>query len=181
MASYLREVGGGGKNTLGSSLTKTESRRIVSRRIDLRGDVSDPLAAALPHELTHVILADAFAGEELPRWADEGMAMQADPPSKLAGHNRDLDAAIAAQRVFHVGELFAKQEYPTADGRTVFYGESASLVSFLVARRPPSEFVRFIRQSNTSGYSAALRDVYGIESVASLERQWRSLVDLALK
>jgi hypothetical protein len=181
MASYLREVGSAGSGTLGSSLTKTENRQIVSRRIDLRGDVADPLTAALPHELTHVILADAFAGEELPRWADEGMAMLADPPAKLAGHYRDFDAAVAEHRLFHLAELFSKQEYPNADGRTVFYGESVSLVSYLVSRRSPADFVRFLHLSLKSDCDASFRAIYGIDGLAQLERLWRSQADLALR
>ncbi len=181
LASYLREVGKGGQGTLGSSLTKTERRQIVSRRIDLRGDVAEPLRAALPHELTHVIIADAFPGDELPRWADEGMAMQADPPDKLAAHARDFDAAIAGHRLFHLGELLAKSDYPAADGRTAFYGESVSLVSYLVSRRPAADFVRFLHLATQSGYDASLRDVYGIQGLAQLERLWRSQTDVALR
>jgi hypothetical protein len=181
VSSYLREVGAGGERTLGSSLTKTENHRIVSRRIDLRGDVTEPLWAALPHELTHIVIADAFAGEELPRWADEGMAMLADPPEKLAGHFRDFDAAVAEHRVFHLAELLSKQEYPAADGRIVFYGESVSVVSYLVARRTPAEFVRFLHLAVKSGSEVSLKNVYGIQGLAQLERLWRSHGDLALR
>ena len=45
MVSYLREVGDAGKSTLGSTLIKTDHGRVVSRRIDLRGDVAEPLRA----------------------------------------------------------------------------------------------------------------------------------------
>jgi hypothetical protein len=180
-ASYLREVGAAGGKTLGSSLTRTDHGRIVSRRIDIRGDIAEPLRAALPHEMTHVILADAFAGDELPRWADEGMAMLADPAEKLAGHDRDLDAAIAGQRVFHIAELLIKNEYPAADGRAVFYGESASLVRYLVSRRSPADFVGFVHLAAKKGYDVSLRQVYGIQDVAQLEHLWRSQVQLAMR
>jgi hypothetical protein len=179
--SYLREVGPGGRSTLGSSLIKTDKGHVVSRRIDLRGDVSNPLRAALPHELTHVVLADAFPGDELPRWADEGMAMLADPPDKLAGHGRDLAAAIADRRAFRIAELLTKQEYPTADGRTIFYGESISVVRYFVSRRSPAEFVRFMHLAASQGYDQSLRDVYSIQDVAQLEHLWRSQTDLALQ
>ena len=181
IASYVREVGEAGRGTLGSSLIRTDHGRVVSRRIDLRGDVAEPLRAALPHEMTHVVLADAFAGDELPRWADEGMAMQADPPDKLAAHGRDFDAAVAGHRLFHVGELVSRSEYPAGDGRTVFYGESVSLVSYLVSRRPAADFVRFMHLATQSGYDASLRDVYGIQGLAQLERLWRSQTNVALR
>jgi hypothetical protein len=179
--SYFREVGAGGRHTLGSSLIRTDKRRVVSRRIDIRADVADPLRAALPHEMTHVVLADAFAGDELPRWADEGIAMLADPPEKLAGHSRDLSAAIAEHRAFRVGELFLKCDYPSGEQRAAFYSESASLVAFLASRRPPSQFVEFAHCAASDGYDAALRKVYGIQGVGQLESLWRSQSDLALR
>jgi hypothetical protein len=181
LASYLREVGQGGNRTLGSSLIKTDAGRVTSRRIDLRGDVADPLRAALPHEMTHVILADAFAGEHLPRWADEGMAMQADPRDKLRLHSRDLNAAVVEQSLFRVPELFAEADYPAGDRRAVFYAESVSLVSCLASRRAPAEFVSFIHRAGKQGYDAALRDIYGIHDVGELEHLWRSRTELAVR
>ena len=174
MASYLCEVGLAGSRTLGSSITRTEHGQVVSRRIDLRGDITDPLKATLPHELTHVILADAFAGEELPRWADEGVAMLADPAEKLAGHARDLQTAISDQKLFHVAELFATGEYPAADGRTVFYAESSSVVRYLVSRKSSADFLRFVHLALRSGYNDALHQVYAIDNMGQLERLWRS-------
>ncbi len=170
--SYLREVGAAGGRTLGSSLTRAEKGRIVSRRIDLRGDVADPLAAALPHELTHVILADEFAAESLPRWADEGLAMQADPLDKLAGHSHDFDRALAEHRALRLAELLANDNYPTGEQRSAFYGESVSLVSFLMGQKKPAEFIHFIHRANEAGYDAALREVYKIRDVGQLERTW---------
>jgi peptidase MA superfamily protein len=181
IASYVREVGEAGRGTLGSSLIKTDHGRVVSRRIDLRGDVAEPLRAALPHEMTHVVLADAFPGDELPRWADEGMAMQADPPDKLAGHARDLDAAVAGGTAFRVPELFIKENYPMGDRRAVFYAQSASLVSYLAARGQPSQFVEFAHCAARDGYDAALREIYGIHDVGQLEQFWRTRSALALK
>jgi hypothetical protein len=181
IASYVREVGEAGRATLGSSLIKTDHGRVVSRRIDLRGDAAEPLRAALPHEMTHVVLADAFAGEELPRWADEGMAMQADPPEKLAGHDHDFDAAVSEHRVFHLSQLLSEQDYPAADRRMVFYGESLSIVRYLVARRTAADFVRFLHLTAKLGNDASLKEVYGIQDLAQLEHLWRSQTNLALR
>jgi hypothetical protein len=179
--SYLHEVGTGGQNTRGSSLVRTEKRQVISRRIDIRGNVADPLGAALPHEMTHVILADAFAGDNLPRWADEGMAMLADPPEKLAGHDHDFDAAVSEHKVFHLSQLLSEQGYPTADRRTVFYGESLSIVRYLVARRTAVDFVKFLHLTAKSGNDASLKEVYGIQDLAQLEHLWRSQSNLALR
>ena len=107
--------------------------------------------------------------------------MLADPPAKLAGHLRDLDTAVAEHKVLHLAELLSKQEYPAADGRTVFYGESVSVVSYLVGRRTPAEFVRFLRLAAKSGSDASLKTVYGIQGLAQLEHLWRSQGNLALR
>jgi hypothetical protein len=180
-ASYLREVGADGSKTLGSSLTRTDDGRVISRRIDLRGDVAEPMRAALPHEVTHVVLADAFASDELPRWADEGMAMLSDPPEKLAGHARDLDGAMANRRLLRIGELFIVDSYPTGDDRAAFYGESASLVRFFAARKQPSLIIGFVHRAVRDGYDAALREVYGIQDVGQLERFRKAQSDLAVR
>ena len=181
-ASYLREVGEGGRNTLGATLISTNAaKQITGRRIDLRGDVVEPLRKALPHEMTHVLMADAFAGKELPRWADEGMAMQADLPDKLARHSRDLNEAIQRRQDFHVGELLTEPNYPTGNGRAVFYGESASLVGFLTSRRPAADFVAFVRRADDEGYDAALHEMYGIKDVGQLEHLWKSHAEVAMR
>ena len=54
---------------------------------------------ALPHELTHLILADRFSPRQVPRWSDEGMAVLADPAEKQRLHLRDLRQALADARV----------------------------------------------------------------------------------
>ena len=131
--------------------------------------------------MTHVLMADAFAGKELPRWADEGMAMQADLPDKLARHSRDLNEAIQRRQDFHVGELLTEPNYPTGNGRAVFYGESASLVGFLTSRRPAADFVAFVRRADDEGYDAALHEMYGIKDVGQLEDLWKSHAEVAMR
>jgi hypothetical protein len=87
--SYLAAAGQGAISTAGSSLIERVRNSVVKRRIDLRGDRSDYLTAALPHELTHVVTADHFSEGALPRWAEEGMAVLADTEVKQQLHARD--------------------------------------------------------------------------------------------
>ena len=63
---YLAAVGQDAGGTTGSSVVERLKDCIAKRRIDLRGDRPDYLTAALPHELTHIVLADHFAGQSLP-------------------------------------------------------------------------------------------------------------------
>jgi Peptidase MA superfamily len=172
-ASYLQAVGPGAERTAGSSLVKVEAGRVISRRLDLRADRGDALSAA-PHELTHIVLADRFADRPLPRWADEGMATLADSPSKRGEHRRDLLAAVARRTELRLADLLSMEGYPKPASWATFYGQSASLVEFLLERGEPEELVRCVGRAQDVGYDAALREVYGIAGVAALERQWRA-------
>jgi hypothetical protein len=171
--SYLGVVGAGGAATYGSSLLDFgKDKQVASRRIDIRGD--SPLGmAALPHELTHVVLADLLDGRQPPRWADEGMAILADARDKQLLHERDLTNGLASRVAFRVAELMAIENYPHPSRVPAFYGQSASLTAFLAHRDDPAKFVEFLRRALDQGYDAALRQVYAIENVGELERLWR--------
>ena len=54
-----------------------------------------------------------------------------------------------------------------------FYGQSASLTTFLIERDSPERFVEFIEKATMLGYDAALQKCYGIDGVAELDRQWQ--------
>jgi hypothetical protein len=167
---YLAAVGSGGSRTYGSSLLDFDGDGVSRRQIDLRGD-SPAGMAALPHELTHVVLADLL-GRQPPRWADEGLALLADKPEKRRLHERDLLRALAAGRAFRLGELLTLDAYPHPSRVPAFYGQSASLAALLTSRDEPHRFVEFLKHSHEHGYDAALKHVYAIDGVSQLERLW---------
>jgi hypothetical protein len=171
-SSYLAVVGRGGAASYGSSLIDFSAAKAVSqRRIDLRGD--SPLGLeALPHELTHVVVADLLEGQQPPRWADEGMAMLADSAAKRSLHERDLAAGLADRRAFRLAELFAIRVYPHPTRVPAFYGQSVSVAGLLANRDDPVRFVEFLKLGERDGYDRALAQVYGIADVAALERLW---------
>jgi hypothetical protein len=183
--SYLAVVGQGAAATAGASVVEriancknSAANCIGRRRIDLRGDRADYLTAALPHELTHVILADHFSEDSLPRWADEGMAVLADTQAKRDLHARDLRGAWARGTTFRVADLLPLKDYPATDRFAVFYGQSLSIVDFLVSRDSPHQFVKFLDMAKLNGYDQALRDCYRIGDISELERLWAaSLAD----
>lgn len=168
--SYLREVPGG-ERTVGSSWIQTVRGRVVTRRIDVRGD-RDWFDGAMPHELTHVLLADRFVDAPMPRWAEEGLALLADPQPKQVLHDLNCRSAVAAHRQFRLVELFAAAEYPPAAQQLTFYGQSAALVRYLTVRGRPTDFIGFVERARVEGYDAALRRTYGIDGVAALEAAW---------
>lgn len=171
-AAYLRAVPGGGQ-TLGSSVIDVTGDTITTRRIDIRADQAGWFDGVLAHELTHLVLADLFPGSRLPAWADEGMAVMADPSGKQDAHLRDLWLAQSQRGSFRLIELLAMDDYPSPDRHAAFYGQSVSLVQYLVERGTPEQFVQFVRRGVERGYEQALRDIYHLNGVAELERHWR--------
>lgn len=171
--SYVSAVGRGSERTVGSSLTKNDGPKVVLRRIDLLGNGTNFLEAALPHELTHVVLKDRFVTAHVPRWADEGTAILSDPSDKQRRHAVDLKRAISSSSTFHAAALLTLEEYPAPDRFGVFYGQSASVTEFLVRRKTPEKFIKFIEKANAVGYDSALRTCYDIASIGELDRLWR--------
>lgn len=173
LASYVAAAGRGSEHTVGSSLVKVNHGKINGRRIDLVGGRVDFLTAALPHELTHVVLKDRFTSTVIPRWADEGAAILADTEAKRGRHRNDLDDALQRHTTFTAASLMTMEDYPAPDRMGSFYGQSVSLAEFLIDRKQPARFVEFVELAATSGYDAALRQCYGIANVDELDRQWR--------
>lgn len=173
---YLRAVGQDQFATLGASLIDAKNQAISRRRIDICADRAGWFASAAPHELTHIIMADEFLGGQLPTWADEGMAVLADAAPKQSLHLRDFNDGRRDRTVFRLAEFICQKCYPSADRIGVFYGQSMSLVKFLSDRKSPPDFVRFMHRMEKIGCDAALRDIYGLDSVAELERQWLAAV-----
>ncbi|HEX5446014.1 MAG TPA: hypothetical protein VFW87_19465 [Pirellulales bacterium] len=171
-AAYLRAVPGGGK-TLGSSVIDVANDAVIARRIDIRADQPGWFDGVLAHELTHLVLADLFPGSRVPAWADEGMAVLADPAGKQDAHLRDLWLAHSQRGSFRLTELLAMEDYPSPDRHAAFYGQSASLVQYLVERGTPEQFVQFVQTGVERGYEQALRDIYRLNGVAELEHRWR--------
>jgi hypothetical protein len=171
-AAYLGEVGRGGRQTVASALVDRQDGRIVLRRIDVRATRPDWQTAALAHELAHVVLADRFAHEALPRWLDEGMAILADPREKQQQHRQSLQRAMSRGGQFRLAELLALGDYPPAERWGAFYGQSASLVEYLVAQQGHARFVEFVELALDRGYDHALRQVYDL-GIVELERRWQ--------
>lgn len=174
--SYITAVGRGGSQTSGSSLIQFDRLgNVCVRQIDLRA-TQQGQQSALPHELTHVVLADCFGGRQPPRWADEGVALLADSKEKQARHQKDLDLTIRNKTTPRLAQLLVPERYPFGAHRGTFYGQSLSLVEFLVNRDSSERFIRFAQQSLEAGYDTALQEHYQIDSVGELDRLWSEAV-----
>ena len=156
----------------GISTMLNDGARVVARRINLRADNPVLLTATLPHELTHIVLADLFVTQQIPRWADEGIAVLAEPAEEQRNRLGDLHQPLKSGQVFPVAQLI-KLDMPQAKDRQLFYAQSVSLTSYLVEQGPPERFIQFVRDSlRSGGVDAALRDVYQIEGLDDLHSRW---------
>ena len=126
------------------------------------------MTAILPHEVTHVVLADLFttsrfrAGptRESPSWPSR-------MPSKQT-RAAELQEPLEAGRVFDLRKLMA-MDYPDAKDWSLYYAQSVSLTRFLVEQGPPEKFVQFVQNSQRDGTEGALRGTYGIGGFAELQ------------
>src|SRR3954470_18043009 len=145
--------------------------QIIARRINLRVDHPNLLKAILPHEITHVVLADLFPNQQIPRWADEGMAVLAEPPSEQHLRASDLDDPLASGQLFKLEQLMA-MDYPDGKFWGLYYAQSVSLTRFLVEQGTPAQFVKFVQGAQQNGLEAELKRVYQIEGLPDLQQRW---------
>ena len=156
----------------GFSTMGVNAGRVVLRRVNLRTDHPNMAQAILPHEVTHVVLADLFPDQQIPRWADEGMASLAEPRSDQSVRAAELDEPVRSGKLFRVGDLMTMTQYPRPEFWGLYYAQSISLTRFLVETGSPAQFLRFVQQSQQSGVEPALRQVYSIAGFTELQTRW---------
>ncbi|WZO99455.1 hypothetical protein EP7_001062 [Isosphaeraceae bacterium EP7] len=155
----------------GFSTMGMNNGKIIGRRINLRADHPDLVGAVLPHELTHVVLADLFPKKQIPRWADEGIAVLSEPLNERDKRTAELTEPLSKGQVFRVNDLL-ELDYPSPKHWTLFYAQSVSLTQFLVEQSSPGKFIDFLRTSQVSGTEPALLEHYGIQGLSDLETRW---------
>ena len=63
---------------------------------------------------------------EIPRWADEGIAVLAEPLTEQRSREAELQEPLESGRIFQVGQLMA-MDYPAQKDWRLFYAQSVSL------------------------------------------------------
>lgn len=176
VTAYNQTLRRPGDTSVGSTIMNFDQGRTVLRRIDVRADASDWSNAALPHELTHVVLGERFGGRTLPRWADEGIAMLSESAEKHRERRDNLQDILAKRPTLLISELVTTSRLPAPHLRDAFYGQSLALSSLLVRKQTPAKFADFVEESIVSGVDQALRKHYSLEGVAALQREWNDWV-----
>ena len=142
--------------------------RIFARVLDHREqrksdhDQKSPLAgrssparwtAILPHEVTHVVVADLFTVQQIPRWADEGIAVLAEPRREQNLRAADLRESLSSGQVFDLRQLMSI-DTPEAKDWSLYYAQSVSLTRFLVEQGTPEQLIQFVREVGSQGNRA---------------------------
>jgi hypothetical protein len=167
---YARETGQP-ENSPGISTIANNGIRVLSRRMNLRADYPQMLTTILPHEVTHIVLADLFVARQIPRWADEGLAVLAEPLREQHLRAAELQGPLQSGALFDLAQLMT-MDYPEAKDWSLYYAQSVSLTRYLVEQGPPEKFVQFVRESQRIGPEPALRSVYQIEGLPQLHERW---------
>lgn len=172
LAEYRSALGRPGDTSVGSTRMQFDGDRVVLRRIDVRCDAADWCQAALPHELTHVVLADQFRHRPLAPWADEGIAMLSEVSHKRQQRMADLRHALQHRSTYRIRDLLAVQQLPPVPLRDAYYGQSLALTSWMIQRTSPQRFLQFLQACEKMSVDEALRQKMGLEGIAELEREW---------
>lgn len=136
-----------------------------------RDDEEHFLKSVLPHEMTHLILAEFIGAERLPHWLAEGVAQWEQTGRKQALLISREPEFIPLETLLTID--IRKENRP--EYAKLYYAECASLVSFLITQHGSDNFGRFCRALR-DGKSAveALSSIYpGIaSSLTTLESTW---------
>jgi len=155
--------------------------RVWRRRLNVRSDSSQQLTSVAAHELTHVILADAFCHQQIPRWADEGIAILSEPAGRREEFRKLLRESLAQGRRFSLQELTSARSYPTDPVLTkLFYAQSGMWVEFLTAKKKVSgpNLLKLVSGISDKGFHATLHAHFPNSSILELEAEWKSWVEL---
>jgi hypothetical protein len=146
--------------------------RVLARWMHMRTDTPAMLETVLPHEATHVVLAGQFGVFQVPRWADEGIAVLTEPPAKVQQHRQNLARCQQQGALLGLKELMTLEKYPQEPIRvSAFYAQSVVLVEMLTNLKGPVVFTNFVRDGLRDGYEPALQKHYGMR-FAQLEQMW---------
>lgn len=159
------------ETTAGFSTMGLNGGRVVARRVNLHADADRVVEAVLPHEVTHIVLADLFPRVQIPRWADEGLAVLSEPDADQQDRARKLGDSLSTGQLFRLKTLMMT-DYPDARFWDLFYDQSISLTRFLLETGTPADLIGFLQDAQANGYETELTRRYGIASFADLEAKW---------
>ncbi len=123
------------------------------------------------HELTHVVLDANYEMDFLPRWLNEGIAMwQADEPTVRGSVN--LTVAALLNRFIPIENLDSEFSTVRGDVASVCYGESRSLVEFILTEYGQDSLLKMLAYTRTDSTDDPFVAVLGV-SASQIYQRWR--------
>ena len=165
----LKQSGGATTFTFSPS-----QRGVQEQEMKIWGETKQLLYSVLPHEVTHTVLAHHF-GQAVPRWADEGGSVLSENEEEWFSHDIRCREILNAGRGISMRVLFTLKEYPR--DMIVVYAQGYSMCDFLINHHKGgrANFLRFVglgMKNNNRNWEAAVKEVYGYESVDELQETW---------
>ena len=159
------QTGGCCYNTLGA-----EGRTLV--RIEVFLD--DPRLAedTLPHEVIHAVQRHGLGAFRRMHWFDEGLATTYE--SKQASERR-IGRLRQHGKIIPFPQFVSLQSTPPGSAG-LFYDQAHALSMFLKQLGSPEDWRRFLSLLATRTFEDTVRDVWGVESLDDLERQFLSWI-----
>jgi hypothetical protein len=181
LAAYRGLLPGESSASVGCTTITTDHGEVIFRRIDLRSDVMDWEQNALPHEMTHVILADRFPRERLPIWLNEGLAMLSEQPALRARRDQVLRAALSRGAIPSLRLLLQQDGNLERISPELAYAVHSSIVFYLErigGRQRLGEFAELMLHTDCE---TALNEIFALSGgIDELERRWRTGFDSRL-
>lgn len=129
------------------------------------------------HEIAHIVIRQAVGAFRIPDWLDEGTAVFAQS-RPLSNQQRALEEAIASGEVMSVRSLSSASAGALAGDVSLYYGQSWSLVEFLIDTHGEEKFAGLFQAFREGANDdEALMQVYGFDQ-DGLENAWRESVGL---
>jgi hypothetical protein len=122
------------------------------------------------HELTHIAVGQAFKGQKVPHWLNEGLAMYESREWKLDRISH-MTRAVLTDSLIPLKEL--TRNFPLDPQQAILaYDQSFYLVSYLLTQKGAATFQLFIREySKGHDLEKVTRALYGLD-LEELEQEW---------
>ncbi len=151
-------------------------RQLRSRAIVSYYQEREFLHNILPHEISHLILADFFGERPIPLWFNEGVA-QLEEAGKVAA------ARAVIRKVVRLGYMIPLEKLIRTDIRfqpepsvvMVFYAQSVSVIDFLIRQYGSRRFqnlCRYMREGEPFERALGKAYISIFASVQELEEKW---------
>jgi hypothetical protein len=166
-----------------AAIISNSGEGVVTRGEVVYSDTAMVSADSVPgditrHEVTHIVVRQAVRGPfGVPDWLNEGLAVYAQI-QPLSDQQGAVDAAIRSGQILSVRSLSSASSGAIGSRVSLFYGQSWSLVDFLIETYGEQKFAELFanfREGNTT--AGALEEVYGFDQ-DGLENEWRASVGL---